>query len=299
MTFCTGCGTNLDANSAFCTGCGKLTVAPVENDPSSTEFSSHAPHTPNPAHPASPAPYPPPPASAGNKVARALVAALAILVVAAMLQSWLTIHIDMSPRGGGSIAGDLIREVMEDALMGMGFNRQEITDMFSADLDYAMTMHELKNFTGFTGWFADFNHRMLMREDPSHAWHFGQIMAPLDTLSLAVTGIMIAQAVGFALLAIFLFLLLLESKAAGLVGQIASLIVFLTASAFAFAMFFANSQLDGMTNILTGPMMGMGRMGGPMMNLGISLAPSIWVWTTMGISGISFLLITIFKRAFK
>ena len=156
-----------------------------------------------------------------------------------------------------------------------------------------MTMHELNNYTIFLDWFFGVTESILARTSPMDAWQFGQAISPFNILSIIVTAIFIIQGLGALLLAVFLFLMLLESKAAGLFGQIASLIAFLTSLTFIVAITIITSQLSGTMNFMGGGMGGFGT------NPGITMTPSIFTWVTLAASAICFLMITIGKRAFK
>ncbi|MCL2573367.1 MAG: zinc-ribbon domain-containing protein [Defluviitaleaceae bacterium] len=291
MTFCTNCGANMDANSQFCTNCGKTTGA--EAAPAS--LPSPYPPQPNTPYPAIASPYgaaPPPSATSNNRMMRAIVVAIAIILVATMLQGWVTLRIDMSPF---SVMGGILTEIVEDFMWDFGM-RGGMGGMFAGgNVSYSMTLHELGNYTAMLDWMISTMTSVAMMTDPWAAQAMNAVTAPFSMMSFAVTAIRVLQTLGILGLAGFAFLLLSRSKAAGLVGQLATLVIFITSLVFIIAMMVINSSIGNMMNMIGGGMMGMG-FG---MNLGISFVASIWVWFTLLLSAAGFSIITLRKNSFR
>jgi len=279
MTFCQNCGSNLEAGAIFCTNCGTTTGVPTPNAP--------PPHT-------VPVSYPQPPAAQNGKMMRAIVAALVVLMVATMLQGWFNLHIDMSPR---STMGSMMNDLFQDIIWDLGFVPPGIAQLMTSNLNYSMTIYELGNFAGAARWFADLMQPALMMMDPFEMMLVSPIIDTINTFALSVTIIRVLQVASILSLAAFVFLLLVDSKIAGTIGQLASLVTFLTSLVFAIAMFVVNANLQRAMM----PMgFGGGGFGGAMgMFMGIGAGPSVWVWITMILSIMAFLLISVRKSVFK
>ncbi|MDR2182665.1 MAG: zinc ribbon domain-containing protein [Clostridiales bacterium] len=273
MTFCTNCGANLDANSQFCTQCGNTTGAPAPLQ-----------------YPVMPAPSAPPNPAKNNKLMRAIVAALAVLMIATMLQGWLSIHIDMTPWGGG---WNMMQNTMRDINRELGFRQVDIMGVLSQSASYTMSMHELGNLSGMLNWYVDLLQPMTMMMDPIEFLEFRAMADSINSFGLGITAVRLLQAACALALAAFLFLLLTENRAAGLVGQLATLAVFLTSAAFAIGMALVSSALPFPTDLFGGEI--------PDLSLwiDIGLSASLWVWATLILSAAGFLLITLRKSAFR
>ena len=271
MTFCTGCGANLEADSQFCTNCGIAVEAPVPTE-----------HLP--AHVA------PQAATKNGRLARAFAAAIAVLMVAVMLQGWLNIHMDMTPWGSN---WSMIQSVMWDFSRQLGFRQTDVMGLFSQNTSFTMSVHELSNMAGMLSWYVDLMEPIASVMDPIEYLEFRAMADNINSFAVAIAVVRILQASGILLLAIFLFLLLLEAKFAGQAGQLATLVIFLTAAFFAAATAVINFILPFPANVFGGNIPDLGLW----VDIGLTASP--WVWATMAISAACFLLITLRKSAFK
>ena len=267
MIFCRTCGKQLMSQSKFCNGCGTPAAPRQGNKPTPAPMQYRQPHE---AHF-------PQTRTQQKRLVRALTATLAAMIIATMLLSWITIHVELNRDATRSIVDNLepIIEVWLDAhveLLYMPVILHEIRYVIDG-------ISGLSFYLSYSAYSLAYITRLLeaVSEAAPAASEIG-VLAD-GTVNLVANVLRAVWAICILLLALYLFLLTAESKAAGSVGLIGTGFAFVLALVFAVGIFVGNSMLAETLGDF------------------LQISAAIWVYVCLGLSLTAVVLLAVNKKA--
>jgi len=261
--FCAQCGNQLEDGAKFCAKCGTRVNSGVGELLRSVQPASEKLKTVT--------------SSAGtalllaiqpvsvwltrNKRARILSAFISVLIITTLFLGWASIHIRPSSF------------VPQDSIISE-FLPREIKNMLHTDIYFTITTHDLNNYARGLESISN----LIGTSGMAPAGVTSTIRSAAVSLSVSSGFIRFMSMICVFSFAVFLSLIAGNSKKAGLAGQVSTLLTFLISLVFAISVPVINSRLPADVS------------------QGISVSACGWVYITMIMSLVGFLLITVCKR---
>jgi hypothetical protein len=260
--FCVQCGNKMDEGAKFCTMCGTHvnggTADFLKNMQPAAERLKSA--TTSAANTVSQAMQSASERLSGKKYMRAVAAIISVLIIAALFAGWVSIRV----RPGSFISQDDF---------GYSFLPGEIKSLLRSDIPFTITTHELGNYAralksisgmiSSSGYVPDeVKNGLKSASGAMAAVGFIRFMLTLCVLSFAV----------------FLSLMSVNNKNAGIAGQTATVLTFFVSIVFVISAAVINSKLPSEVA------------------RGLSIKASVWVYISMLLGAAGFIIITLSKR---